>query len=473
MKRRNVMHSMVSALTAAARGCRIGFQSIAGNRQMSPQKTATKTDYPVIVIGAGAAGLAAAKSLQTQGYEVLVLEARDRIGGRIHTDHSFASHPIERGAEYIHGDQVITWKWVNQYGLKSLPMFEDFQNFDVYFNHQQRSAKQWCEDSCIEAFDFLFSEDSALYELAYEWVKADKLDAAASRLLATNDVELSPESYRLVDYSFAAEYGANLKDLGIYGLLEASYEGDGDGNFRLKEGYSQLLKLYSDSLNICYATPVTQVLWSSDGVQLHTQNDRVFTAKRVVVTVPLALLQDNLIVFDPALPTEKRAAINGLGLSHITKLILKFDEPFWPDETEAVLTTLDTQLWWRPGWRQANEKPTLTGYTGAVNAVNLSMMGSSAAIDAGLRDLEQMFDIQLESRLVDALFVDWRTDPYARMAYSYVPVGGTGLRAQLAQPVDNVLFFAGEATHVTRPSTVHGAIESGLRAAREVLHAIA
>ncbi|MEM6426057.1 MAG: NAD(P)/FAD-dependent oxidoreductase, partial [Cyanobacteria bacterium P01_D01_bin.128] len=188
-----------------------------------------------------------------------------------------------------------------------------------------------------------------------------------------------------------------------------------------------------------------------------------------VITVPLALLQANAVAFDPPLPETKVRAVHGLGVGHITKLILKFDQPFWADELESCLTTLDTQLWWRPGWRRHREAPVLTAFTGANGADKLGALGQEGAIQAGVQNLEQMFERPLADRVVDARFVDWQSDPYAQMAYSYVPVGGAGVRSQLAQPVEQVLFFAGEATHPTRAATVHGALESGIRAAQEIL----
>jgi monoamine oxidase len=148
---------------------------------------------------------------------------------------------------------------------------------------------------------------------------------------------------------------------------------------------------------------------------------------------------------------------------------LKFDQPFWDRKQEFFLTTLDTQMWWRPGWGHDNEQAILTAYTGAKGAEKLGSLGKEGAIQSGLQDLEKMFRVQLGDRLRDAMFVDWQADPYARMAYSYVPVKGGKLRSQLAQPIDQVLFFAGEATHTTRASLVHGALESGIRAAHEIL----
>ncbi|MEL6322275.1 MAG: NAD(P)/FAD-dependent oxidoreductase, partial [Cyanobacteria bacterium J06626_14] len=204
-------------------------------------------------------------------------------------------------------------------------------------------------------------------------------------------------------------------------------------------------------------------------IEVQTATGTTYTAQQVVITLPLALLQENAVEFAPPLPDTKLNAIQGLGAGHITKLILKFDQPFWSKRLESCLTTLDTQLWWRSGWKRNNEAPVLTAYTGAVGADKLGALGQERAIQKGLQDLEQMFNMPLANRLVDALFVDWQKDSYARMAYSYVPVNGVGLRSQLAQPVDHMLFFAGEATHPTRAATVHGALESGIRASHEIL----
>lgn len=121
------------------------------------------------------------------------------------------------------------------------------------------------------------------------------------------------------------------------------------------------------------------------------------------------------------------------------------------------------------GWQRPNEAPVLTAFTGATGADTLGALERDGAVRVGLRHLEQMFERPLAARLTDARFVDWQADPYARMAYSYTPVDGVGLRSQLAQPVDQVLFFAGEATHPIRAATVHGALESGIRAAQEIL----
>ena len=438
-----------------------------GKTSSEQQTSPEQTDYDTIVIGAGAAGLAAARMLQDAGQSVLILEARDRIGGRIHTNYGFAPHPIECGAEYIQGENVVTWDWVRRCGLATLPAFDRDDRLFMYINRKLLSFSEW---STIPGIEFLdLTEDDQFYELLSDWVSAGKPDVSLARFLSIHQIVLSPDVYRIVDNFLGDSYAANLDQLGVYGLLELTYEGDGDRNFRLKDGYSHLFEKFAAGLNIRYASPVTGVRWRSSGGTIHTETNMTYTAKQVVITLPLALLQENRVEFEPELPSAKLDAIQGLGAGHITKLILKFEQPFWPKKMEYCLTTLDTSTWWRPGWKRRNEAPILTAYTGASGADKLGALGREGAIRFGLQNLEQMFGMQLADQLVDALFVDWQADSYARMAYSYVPVNGQGLREQLAQPIDHVLFFAGEATHPTRAATVHGALESGIRVAREIL----
>lgn len=434
--------------------------------QPSPDQT-EQTHCDTIVIGAGAAGLAAARTLHDANRSVLLLEARDRLGGRVHTNYDFAPHPVECGAEYLHGEHIVTWNWTRRYRLATLPVFDNDRNQFMYVHPTLLPFQRW---STIPGMDILdVMDDSSIDGLIEKWINNEKPDVSLSEFLSVHQVELSPQVRRIIDHFLSGSYGANLDQLGVYGLAELTYEGDGDRYSRLKKGYSHLLEQLATGLNIRYSTAVTRICWNSSGIEVQTATGTTYTAQQVVITLPLALLQENAVEFAPPLPDTKLNAIQGLGAGHITKLILKFDQPFWSKRLESCLTTLDTQLWWRSGWKRNNEAPVLTAYTGAVGADKLGALGQERAIQKGLQDLEQMFNMPLANRLVDALFVDWQKDSYARMAYSYVPVNGVGLRSQLAQPVEHMLFFAGEATHPTRAATVHGALESGIRAAHEIL----
>lgn len=193
-----------------------------------------------------------------------------------------------------------------------------------------------------------------------------------------------------------------------------------------------------------------------------------FDARRCVIALPVAILQQAEGMWTPRLPPEKRAAIRNIGAGVNAKIVLRFDEAFWPEDLTLLLSGEDTQLWWRPGRLREDEAPVITAFFGGSAVGRFRALGDDAPLSA-LRDLERFFGKKLESRLRDARFIDWGADQYARMSYSYLPPGGAGQRAALAWPVDDVLFFAGEASHPVRPCTVHGAIETGHRAAAEIL----
>lgn len=175
--------------------------------------------------------------------------------------------------------------------------------------------------------------------------------------------------------------------------------------------------------------------------------------------------------FEPQLPAEKLRAIDGIGAGKIGKIILTFDHRFWPVDLTWLFTTQDSGLFWRPGRGRADEAPILTAYFGGRSVDRFAALGEGAVREA-VRHLEEIFGVSVADRLVDARHVDWAADPYAKMGYSYLPPDGTGLRARLVGPLGDSLFFAGEATSVRKPYCVHGAIETGWRAAREVLAAL-
>lgn len=405
----------------------------------------------VIVIGAGMAGLAAAQRLQTAGAQVTVLEARNRIGGRVYTDHTLAEHPVELGAEYIHGDRVITWKLLAAAGInKTAPVFADDRHFAVY-----------TQDRLIRHPQMLDLEGWALIERLENAARPPRTDVRLSDWLGGTVPTW-------VNHTIAPDYAADLDQLGLLGYLEATYDGEGEGDFRILEGYSRFVAWMAQGLDIRLNHPVTRITYGVDGVRI-TTHDATFHADTVVITLPLGVLKTGDVVFDPPLPAAKRDAIDRLGAGSVNKIILKFDTPFWDEALEALVTELDTQMWWRAGWGQPNEAPIMTALVGGQSGARLSLLTDDDAIQSGLADLSRMFRRDdLHARLVAGRFVNWGADPYSRMGYSYVPVGAVGLRSVLAAPVGRSLYFAGEATNRTHPATVHGAIMSGRRAANEI-----
>jgi monoamine oxidase len=428
-------------------------------------------DCDVIVVGAGMAGLAAASELRALGLDVLVLEARNKIGGRVDTDYEFASHPIERGAEFVHGENVVTWELIRKFGLQTLSAFEDDDSLFIDAAGQILPITQAAQLPGGDSLKFM-STRSGVDELAKSWVKSRKPDTDLSSMLQAYGVVLDPKFYPIVSHSFEGLDAAGLQQLGVYGLVETSYEGDGDADFRITEGYSSLSHHLARELQIRLAEPVDRVTWNASGARVTTAAGNTLEARKIVITVPLAQLQKSAIRFEPPLTSDKQNAINRLGAGHIVKIILQFDDPFWPASMECFSTDKHTGFWWRPGWNRPDEASVLTAYAGAALADRLVSSGNDAAIQIALDDLNQLFGNSVKTKYTHGMVLNWQAEPYIEMAYSFCPVGAAGLRRVLSYPVEGVLFFAGEATSVERNATVHGAIESGRRAAREVSAAL-
>jgi monoamine oxidase len=419
------------------------------------------TEDRVLVIGAGAAGLAAALALHDEGRSVTVLEARDRVGGRAFTSYDVASHPVELGAEFIHGENVCTWPLLERFGLHSIDI-HDRLDFRAFIDGRLLDQTAFIKTPSAR---LLFTTDYA----AKKWIDAGGPDVTLAEAAAQSsdffDGEPTDEERRFWNNLTSQLTAGGIEEVGVGGIAEATHDGDGQQIlYRITEGYSRLMDALAADLDIRLQTPVERVEWNDAGVTVFARRER-FEGRQAIVTLPLAILQAGDVAFDPPLPAQKVSAINGLGAGPVAKIVLRFDEAFWPKDMTNLLTTLDSQGWWISGKGRADEAPVITSLVGAAAARRLQVLDEPAL--AGLRDLERVFDTSLDGRLVEARWIDWSSDPWSKMGYSFVPPGGVGRRAEYAAPVGDVLFFAGEATNVLRPSSVHGAFESGFRAARD------
>lgn len=419
----------------------------------------------IIVIGAGAAGIAAARRLHDAGQQVIVLEARDRIGGRAFSDSTLAPYPIELGAEFIQGENVLTWELIKKFGLTTRPTADDESSF-AHIGGVLHDNEHWIE-SLDEDWEEIF------WEAAERHRQSNRPDTSLKALIGVEHPALhvlyEPNAYQFINNIIAEEYGAGLGRLGVYGYAEGTYEGDGDTDFYVAEGYTTLMTRLADGLDIRLEQAVTEITWFGGQVVVKTDNGDTYIAAKIIITLPLAILQAQDVTFSPALPDWKTNAINRLGAGQVNKLILKFTRPFWDDAMGYLFTTENSQVWWRPGWGLKNEVPILTALMEDNTRNHYASYDEERAIVQGLRDLSRIFGRDVERFFDSGRFIKWSDDPYAKMGYSYVPVDAGGLREVLARPIENKLFFAGEATNVLRPATVHGAFESGYRAADQAL----
>ncbi|HYC99606.1 MAG TPA: NAD(P)/FAD-dependent oxidoreductase [Phycisphaerales bacterium] len=439
----------------------------------------------VVVVGAGVAGLAAARVLAQAGRSVTVVEARNRVGGRIWTIHHGYGTPVEAGAEFIHGHPDATWDLVRQAGL--LP-------YDVPFEHLQRK-----HGKLTRLEDFSAAIGPVMEGLA----KLTGPDISFADYLRTHARSPALRDARAMATAFVQGFDAADPEIVSARSLAKEQEGLGDVGgemqFRLLDGYAALAEWLADQARsagavIRLASPVEEVRWSPAGVEVVgvTQRGRGFRLKaaRAILTLPLGVLAASsglgTVRFTPEI-AEKRGAIGRLGYGPVVKVLLRFGHAFWEEPGAAAKAKAgrgyrdlsfmndpgaDVPTWWTLRPLRA---PVLVGWAGGPVARALSSRGRDGILAAAIRSLSGLTgqsERRLRSLVVRAEVFDWLIDPWSRGAYSYEAVGGARARRELAKPLRCTLYFAGEATDTAgQASTVAGAIASGVRAAEEVLRA--
>jgi monoamine oxidase len=427
----------------------------------------------VIVIGAGAAGLAAARRLSAAGLRLTIVEARDRVGGRIHTLRTPGSPvAIEAGAEFIHGDAEETWSIVRTAGLDAVEVPE---------RH---------ESSPGEAAD-ASDKDGGWEKVFSRLAGFQGNDMSFAQFLRQHCADVSPVAQAQAIAYVEGFNAADKQDVSVRWLGQSVQATADEQSFRLKGGYDKVIEWLKAGIDqakskFYLGTVVNRVAWRPGHVELHVSNaagQRLppLVAPRAIVTLPLGVLQlapgqPGAVEFSPDL-ADKREAWNRLRMGPVVKIVLRFREPFWERRGNQDLVFLHAAdepvvTWWTTS---PLPSAVLTGWSGGTQAKALEGMADTEIRSAGLDTLSRLFAMSRDELdgLLDGWHVfDWHADPFSRGAYAYVPVGALDAPDKLADPIDDTLFFAGEATDSRRMGTVSGAIASGYRAADEVLQAI-
>jgi monoamine oxidase len=404
----------------------------------------------VVVIGAGFAGLAAARRLSDAGVRVTVLEARDRIGGRTRTDTSLGV-PIDLGASWIHGTEGNPLVGLaDEVGATTVET--DFDDFVLLGAHRAVDPGA----AAVASADWLRIAghlDSLSKDAGQDESLADGLQGITD--------PADPLAAWVVTSQTAGEYAADPDELSLRWF---GSEGEFDGpDVILPGGYTQLSERLAQGLTIQQGTEVKRISHGGPQVRIETSRGTV-TADRVLVTVPLGVLKAAAITFDPPLPAPKRNAIARLGYGLLNKVVLAFDEPFWPEPVPMI------------GLVGAQQPVTdlVNGLVFAGEPLLVGLRGGAAAWSReGLSDEETVAELiaALDApRPTGALVTRWAADPYARGSYSFIAAGSSpDDMTALGEPVGERLLFAGEATSPEFFGTVHGAYLSGVREADRVL----
>jgi monoamine oxidase len=415
----------------------------------------------VLIIGAGAAGLAACREIQSNRLNVAILEARNRLGGRILTHHSTAT-AIELGAEFIHGKPAAIWSLLKKAhldpleipGVRMVSGADGLYSDNNFWKAIEKINRRIDPTRDIPYADFLAEVEGSSFEKRAAMSYVEGFNAAPSENIGTAAIAISDQA------------------------AEAT---EGRRQFRLSKGYGSLIEwIARDLRDVHLQTEVQEVHWQPHKVQVvaHTPAGPCsFSAPRIILTVPLGVLRAQPAVrgavrFMPSL-SQLSTAFSALEMGHVIKLNISFKKRFWNSVGKfGIAIALDEEIptWWTQAPLESN---LLTGWAGGPAAEKLIELSQEQLLDCAIATLHKIFNkkaTDLRAQVESVYYHNWTHDPFSRGAYSYPKVGGLAAAKALAEPIEDTIFFAGEATDFGGASgTVHAAIASGVSTARRLL----
>ena len=420
----------------------------------------------VIVIGAGISGITAAKQLLDDNFEVTILEARERPGGRILTSR-IGDISVDMGASWIHGDSQLNplMKLVDKYNLKIAAT-----NWDQTWLYGERGV-------VIEDKEYNTIERKAnhviqkIYALQ-ESSSADKsmqiaIDKLISEIRAPSLIKNGVKWLLSVDIE--GEYAADYKDLSLWYWDEG--EGFEGNDIFLLDGYGNLINKMTEGVNIEYKIKVDKIKYSEEGVLVSGEWGSL-KGDIAIVTVPLGVLKNKSINFVPPLTQEKEQSIERLEMGILNKVFIEFDKRFWPSKAHRlghITGDTNASIEFLPA-RPGSKNTVLVAYISGDYARSLERKSKEEVANIIISQIQKMFPRISKSNIVDILITRWDSDFFTHGSYSYIPPNASLDDLEiLSKPIGNNLLFAGEATSRDYNGTVHGAYLSGLRAASQAI----
>ncbi|MBT1703897.1 flavin monoamine oxidase family protein [Chryseosolibacter indicus] len=415
----------------------------------------------IIIVGAGVSGLLAAKTLLENNYNVTIVEARDRIGGRVHTINAPFTVPVETGAEFIHGDLPLTTAILKEARIRAHAM--EGRSYKI-----EKGAL--AEDDMFDTnWDQLIKALNALRE-----------DMPIGTFL---DQQFSGENNRRLFESvvkFVEGYdAADIRQVSSFALREEWSESNDDMQLRMVKGYQEIIQYlckHIEDLNgkIHLSSPVKQIEWKKN-VRLITQQGAFYEGDRAIVTVPISILQRKEIEFTPTIPNYENA-FNDIGFGGVIKFLFEFKETIWESRSPRrmkdagfIFSDAPVPTWWT---QEPEKRRLLTGWLGGPITYHHNY-GEGELYGRAIDSLAYILSLpkkDIEDQIHAYHIANWVADPYARGAYAYPTVKTQPVRQLLSTPLENKIYFCGEALYEgPAMGTVEAGLTSGLECARKIM----
>lgn len=401
----------------------------------------------VLIIGAGAAGLYAAYQLKCKGIEFEILEASNNIGGRLGRLDGFADYPVDLGAQWLHGKNNVLGDLIKKTGME---ISKDRSDMMYWFQQKMQN------DVPGDIGD-IFKEKKDLPDLSFA-------DYAHQNGYGSE--------YDFIVEAIAGDQGADASLLSVSeNIREEENWSSGNTDYKFEQTFFDLFGQHIIPLveeNVRLNSVVSQINYKNDTITVTDKAGIVHNADKVIISVPITVLQDGDIDFSPSLPSEKTTAFGKIGMGAGMKVFLKFSEEFYD---ENILGGKICAAYANEKVGKVGNDNVLLAFVMGEQAEALTALGSDQAITQTLlEELDGMYSGQASRFFVDAHVHDWTSTPYVRGAYSYSKVGIGNARTVAAQSVDDKLFFAGEAMNLNgHHQTVHGAAETGYNQVVKIL----